>query len=139
MYLITEKLQSKIAEEDIIVYKLLKIEDNVIKAPYEKFVYEPKKLYKTELQKTYESNTFDTVTYLYYNNFSNYSIRKYLILDQLICIGPGFHAAFHADRYDRGIDEDLSIFECTIPAGSEYYEDSTGLLASNQIIINSKL
>jgi len=130
MCLITEQKEPFVAKEDITVYKTVEIDKGDKKGVYSSyyggFYYEFGKLYQDEME---ADNSFES----YFGNiviqvYGDYSLDKYTHV----------HRAFHSMIFERLAFSNryLTIVECTIPKGSLYYEDKTGLIASNQIIIN---
>ena len=51
----------------------------------------------------------------------------------------GFHSALSKKRFKELAYCNSSIYKCVIPKGSEYYENLSGLIVSNQIIIKNKI
>lgn len=125
--IVKKETEKQIAVEDIIVYKRLLFEkcNGLINAEYYPFCYELNVLYTTEIK---SSDNFQ-----YFDDKSHYGIST-LGVDKLIPYGEGFHSAFKKNRLHKKYGTD--IFQCTVPMGSEYYQDRSGLLVSNQIIIN---
>lgn len=135
MCLITTQKTAKIAEEDIVVYKgLMQLSETECKSIYQWWVYTLGQLYKTEIQEDDEWCAYDSKA----TTFLNSQFRGWSNGEQehvLKCIGPGYHACITLDR----LPNDNNIYQCTIPKGSEYYVDATGLIVSNQIIINKRI
>lgn len=140
MCLITTQKVAKVAEKDIIVYKEMnKISDTTCTSGYQGYLYTLGILNKTEI-KDVESNNWtcaDSVDSKYLNKTYGNDWNKRRPAE-LRCIGQGYHSFKTLERMDQGVYLD-DRYECAIPAGSEYYEDATGLLVSNQIIINKKV
>lgn len=131
--------QKKIAEEDITVYKELRhIYENVVSACYQDFNYTLEKLYKTEITKETPNEIIHTcfdykdsvVLMEAYGDFWRTNV-------DLVSYAQGFHSASDQNRFK--VSYYTSIYECVIPKGSEYYENLSGLIVSNQIIIKNKI
>jgi hypothetical protein len=136
MCLVTDKLDKNIAKEDMVVYKILcrkmSFGEIIIHSPYIYFPYEINKLYKTEIKETKDFSYYDSQVGDYY--FSSKNKKSFKSFDE------GFHSAKTVERLnDVWLKSGKSIYECIIPAGSEYYEDNTDLIVSNQIIITNKI
>jgi len=133
MCLIVKKgAKPRIANRDITVYKELVVFEG-IRSPYYFFEYELGKKYTTRITFTYkESGGYDMkeMIDMGVDGFSFEGRHR-------ICafIKRGFHAAVRADRI-RCAQPFRRLFRCTIPKGSEYYANRSGLIVSNQIIIN---
>lgn len=135
MCLITPNKEKKIAEEDMIVYKALMPDARSV---LQGFLYELNKLYETEIEESddwcaadsYAINALNEADYNYGTSRSD---------DRLISIGEGFHSCKTIERAEEMKDPNERIFSCTIPKGSEYYEDLSDLLVSNKIIINEEV
>lgn len=139
MCLIIEKdVKPSIAEEDIVVYKVLTPSRN---APIYNFPYERDKLYTTVIQ---ESEYFDVPDrdcseYLKENYGEDFKKRK-----DLKSLGQGFHSCYTLDRAkilsrSWSILRRYRIYKAIIPKGSEYYKGGTDLVVSNQIIVQEML
>lgn len=131
MCLVTPNKEKKIAEEDMIVYKILN--EDLSPFYWEGEAYEIGKLNEIEIQETSDFTDFDEISIRYNKGYKR---------DELVSFGQGFHSAKSIDRI-RDIRKAYSIpvpvlFTCIIPKGSEYYEDNSGLLVSNKIIIKEK-
>jgi hypothetical protein len=128
MCLITTQQIPFIAEGAMVVYKVLS-KDRI--SPYNAFHYLKNKLYQTEILKSNDWCCFDNKDQDYLDtHYPDWTREK---CSDLNCFGPGFHSALSSDRFQPNRHE--AIFTCTIPKGSEYYLDTTGLCVSNQIII----
>src|SRR5690606_17944195 len=96
------------------------------------FQYERNKLYQQEISISDNHTYFD-------NMDEKYIQDNWLELGELISIEEGFHFAETKERLQQTIDHylmnNVEIFTCIIPAGSEYYAGFTDLAAANQIII----
>lgn len=108
MCLIVDKEEFKIemAQEDIVVYKVLKKYDKDVVSPYQEFVYEIGKKYKTRMKPRL---------------YSHYNYCE---------ISEGFHSFLNEkdakdEKLDiqygniRNKDLDLCCFRCVIPKGSK--------------------
>lgn len=130
--------QKKIAEEDIIVYKELRyIYENVVSACYQDFEYVLNTFYKTEIKESEEQyhTCYDELDdHTLSSTYENWTRNK-----DLVSYAQGFHSAMSQDRFKELSYYNSSIYECVIPKGSEYYENLSGLVVSNQIIIKNKI
>jgi hypothetical protein len=124
---------SSIAEEDIIVYKLMCEANSVtVKSPYLHYEYIFNKLYKTIIKETDDFCYFDTIDEYYYQNL-NEDV-------ELKSLSEGFHSALTINRLlNINGTTDYPIYKCIIPKGSVYFKDETGLIISNQIIITKEI
>jgi hypothetical protein len=163
MCLITAQKEALIAEQDITVYKLLKVKelerhDGSVTieylAPYWDSHYNLGTLYKTTIKEILEDNycdkcAFDESDRLVLDSLfkdsdgrANWSPPCYSGKEPADAkyFGAGYHACTTMERL-TGPDYygETKIFECTIPAGSEYYLNPSGLIISNQIIINKQI
>jgi len=143
MCLITEQKKAKIAEEDITVYKEVIIGDEKCMSPIHGFEYKFNKLYTSAtlrpksiigLRFADDFSIHDIRTGVYYFSDKKVNIAGgEVVIDNKCCdyvvISKGFHAYTNFER-----DKDINV-KCIIPKGSEYFEDATGLIVSNQIII----
>lgn len=137
MCLITTQREPKVATEDMVVYKaLVKRDETTASSVYQSHKYTLGQLYTTEIG---ESDEWCAADYADSNwlttNYPDWHKGKRK--EELICIGAGYHAGVQQERIEESFTE--PIYECTIPKGSEYYLDATGLIVSNQIIINKKI
>lgn len=138
MCLITDQLTAKIATEDIVVFKALKKVNKESARSYMSstgFTYTLGETYRTEIKDSCDWTPLDERN----RNFLNRHHPKWYSenTNVLKCIGQGFHAAKTPNRM-KGFDgsNGESIYQGTIPAGSEYFEDGDGLIVSNSICIN---
>ena len=148
MCLVTNQQKPIILTEDMIVYKLLTTANHpLILSIYFNFSWTLNKKYKTKILKRK----------LTHDNFSHYDemaleslfqlTKTKSITGLLICfreknhgysiISDGFHSFKTIERIS-GLTHH-TIFECTIPKGSKIYEDTSGLIVSNQLIINKPI
>ncbi len=135
MCLVTDQQQPKIAEEDITVYKLLQ----GMNAPCNEFTYKLGQLYKTEVKESVDRWCYDSLDRKTLND--KYG-EKWPEDDTIKCFGEGFHSAVNPDRLRQTNMSSMwkaGLYECTIPKGSEYYDNPSDLVVSNQIIINKKI
>jgi len=131
MCLLTTWEKPKIAKYDFEVYKKLH-EYNSTKATsiYQDFIYNLNELYKTEIKETiYRSNADEIDCQWEIDN--NHSATP----EKIYWYGEGFHAATTKDRLKT---HDGNLYLCRIPKGSKYFLDPTGLIISDQIIIEKK-
>lgn len=148
MCLITDWKGSKIAQEDMHVFKVL---DKVRSALYMcNHTYEEGVLYKTDIKRSEPGK--ETFADLYeldlimklidkprsaysFNDFENHILKD----PRLQVIGSGFHSVRTYERATMLGHTGRMICHTIIPKGSEYYESVTGLLVSNQIIVNGEV
>lgn len=132
MCLITEQASPKILEEDKTVYKVVTSTGEGWKSQYERFPYIPGQLYATEIHVSKGDGMYSDQT------AQNY-YEKEEQQDKLFTIGRGFHSFETEERAEEhlGLLSEILV-KCTIPKGSEYWEDATGLIASNQIILHKE-
>jgi hypothetical protein len=139
MCLVTLQKEPLIAEQDMKIFKIL---TKTLKPPYWMGEpYELEKLYQTELVKV------DPTIEKYISYFDSRARNAYNSADlySLITIGQGFHSITDFDRAKDALDnmfhftDEKFMHTATIPKGSLYYEDSTFLIVSNQIIIHDRI
>ena len=132
MCLLTYQKEPIILKEDKVVWKILR--KNLV-SQHEGFKYILRKLYKTKIVFTDSAAIYDDEQEVYW---VAPGVRK----PDVVSISEGFHS-FYSEKYTDIILDRSHLqyykYKCTIPAGSEYYEDETGLCASNQIIIVKKV
>ena len=145
MCLITKQTKSTILTEDMIVYKkIMSIQEGLYSCLFN-FQWELGKLYQTTIEESDEFTFHDRLskhTMLRFCGMSENNIKTthhsdlkdFLIENAAKCYGAGFHSATYKSRLK--LFRRQYVYECTIPAGSEIYNDNTGLIISNQIIIN---
>lgn len=138
MCLLTTWKKPKTAIEDIVVYKVLEIKkletsEIVLVSPYMFFTYNFNTLYTTEFEAEASDDPcpFDEEAQENRDNMINNGISYW-------AIGSGFHSALSEKRLQFNTSYYKKPFQGIIPAGSLYYEDSTGLIVSNQIIIRKE-
>jgi len=145
MCLITKQQQSETATTDIPVWKVL---DSDLKSLFMDFQYKDGVVYQQDIELITEED---------YNNrelldrvcaYDGAVYRKYgkglcsdVMNPNFVYIEKGFHAFTNRERGEDGtrssaygIYNDI-MAEFIIPEGSEYYEDETGLIVSNHIIM----
>lgn len=150
MCLITTQKEPKIAEHDLISYKLLQEDLRPILFYITKdnkgfFKYVLGELNKTEIKVggIYDWQCFGDVDLDWVERFTQG--QSWSQHPDLINFTEGFHSSFTKEPFngvtiDRvGTSPKWLMFECTIPKGSEYYENPVGLVVSNQIIINKQI
>jgi hypothetical protein len=141
MCLITRQMQPLIAENDMIVYKILRVN---LQSPYWYFRYEQNKVYKTEIldAPSNKCTVFDNREFEFLKKEKiDWANEEWIKENKetIRCISAGFHAATTPGRLNNTVWELTEIlFKCTIPKGSEYFEDGDELIVSNQIIINEE-
>ena len=142
MCLITEQKVAQIAEEDIIVYKDVILGDEKCMSPVHGFKYKFNRLYTSAtlrpksiigLKFADDFSMHDLRVGSYYFSDKKVNVaRGEIVTDNKCCdyvvISKGFHSFKTKDRSYYNVI-------CIIPKDSEYFEDATGLIVSNQIII----
>lgn len=134
MCLLTYQKEPIILKEDKVVWKILK---KNLRSQHENFKYILEKLYKTEIVFTDSVYIYDDEQEIYRAAFR---VRK----PGVVSISEGFHSFYSEGYIDIILARHVEYlgwckFKAIIPAGSEYYEDETGLCVSNQIIIVEKV
>jgi len=138
MCLITEQKKPKVADKDIVCYKAggYNKQKNIFWGIYYCFEYELSKLYKTKLKESTDCFYYDSEAIEQYG-LNPFHFRPGKLMEELKkrynIIGSGFHSAESLDRLKREGRSEKA--KCIIPKGSLYYKDKTGLLVSNQIIV----
>lgn len=141
MCLLTYQKEPIILKEDKVVWKVMKEEiAGKILTWFNNFYYTLNKLCKQPINIGDTVQAFDDPQYEMYIDEIDH--KTYILKENVISIDKGFHA-FTDKRLARKYAPIGStykfLYKCIIPAGSEYYEDETGLCVSNQIIIVEKV
>lgn len=165
MCLITEQRKPFIASRDITVYKEMNIASKILKPGFWpcSFVYEYGILYQTEILKSELIMYHDQLVVDFYGfkleqqkpftgKLSGKIVKRITTVREryafykdikiacerkiLFSYGAGFHSMSRARLKNCKLNTEQIITECTIPKGSLYYRDKTGLIVSNQIIVN---
>lgn len=118
MCLFTKQQEAKIANENIIVYKLLHCNNGVLRPPiFSSYIYKLRKLNSTNIE-----------------------------LSPVLDLGYNVYQAFHAFTTIHNaltssiVRNNVLLYKCVIPKGSEYYISVCGSeIASNKIIIKRKV
>jgi hypothetical protein len=159
MCLITAQKEALIAQEDFIVYKYLRVIEKdtlqkIYRAPYHDMEYNLGELYTTTIEKISDDDNFDKVAFdsvdsnVLNNLFkdskeeSNWCIAWYNGDEpaDVKYFGSGFHAMTTLERAEKVSNMyEYRLFECTVPAGSEYYLNPSDLIISDKIIINKQI
>lgn len=152
MCLITAQKEAMIAEQDITVYKLFNVEltpegEKTYTSPFQYTGYRLNELYKTTIEDTDDDAAFDEIdrnklNEVFRDSHDRPNWHPYWYTGSepadVKRIGQGFHAMITLERAIPVLkewDHSRKIVECTIPAGSEYYLNPSGLIVSNQIIV----
>lgn len=143
MCLITEQKKPKRVKEDMIVYKTGYAHYNSngnleeVNAVFNFFNYLPHQLYETKFSfinpASREAIGYDDEVNLAYGNRNERSTKNLLV------VAKGFHSAKNIERLKQSSNHCGHKFECIIPKGSLIYEDKTGLIVSDKIIIKKEL
>lgn len=145
MCLITTQQEAFISAEDMTVYKALHHRMKKVCAIHREFYYDIGKLYETEIkevEKSYQRLAADEVDEKTLNRLDEYIGwgRGYVNRTPIHIryIGQGFHSALRESRARQLGSDSYSnfIYRCTIPKGSEYFLNPSGLVVSNKLIIN---
>jgi hypothetical protein len=129
MCLVTEQTKALTAKEDIICYKLVDEIYGEIRSVYvPSFVWIPNQLNQTKLVQTKKHKPYDSRAAFAYPDpemFPQLPKKNYTIISE------GFHAA----KFQERLDSNKTLVRCIIPKGSKYFEDVTGLIVANQMIL----
>lgn len=145
MCLITKQKKPTKLTKDLTVYKKVDLINNVPHSAHNNFKWEINKLYSTKMLPSTEIKMHDELVNDCYSlhdlTYEYVEKEKLKILKdkKLVAIGHGFHSAKNIDRFIYGCWGRNVFVECTIPKGSLIYKDKTGLIVSNQIIMNKIL
>ena len=141
MCLLTYQKEPIILKEDKVVWKVMKEEiAGKILAWFNNFYYTLNKLCKQPINIGDTVEAFDDPQFEMY--IDEIDLKTYILKENVISIDKGFHAFTDkvlARKYAPIGSTNKFLYKCIIPAGSEYYEDETGLCVSNQIIIVEKV
>lgn len=122
MCLITEQKEPIILEEDLIVYKNVKLTKNGYESYFFPFTWKAKKLEETELKTGIKFTGFDPLVTCHYKD----SISEIKSWEE------GFHFAFTKERLHI---LNVPIKEFLIPKGAQVVKDATGLGVTNKIMM----
>lgn len=117
--------QPKVAEENIIVYKSVRVRDNELLSSYRNYIWKKGLLRVTKMEESDEKLYAD-----WRDKDINYGFHT-----QLKFIGKGFHSCgsfIRATEIKQWYDE--QVMECMIPKGALYYHNLSDLYVSNKII-----
>lgn len=132
MCLITDQKKPKIAEEDMTVYKILLKSMGTYSTMFELFKYDLNVLYETTIKKSSDISCLDDID----EDALKKTFGQWKKNPKLIAYGQGYHSAYEAERLKSLANEfDGVIMECVIPKGSKYYDNISGLVVSNQLIV----
>lgn len=120
-----------VADNDLTVYKVVKIVNGTIISYFQDYNYEFNKLYKTTLNTNIVP--YNGVDLLYIDRgFHSYLVNKDLI--KWMHFEPYTEIVFGTDSYV--LDFFTKIIECTIPKNSIYFINEFKDVVSNKIILN---
>ena len=137
MCLLTYQKEPIILKEDKVVWKVMEEEiAGKILTWFNNFYYTLNKLCKQPINIGDTVQAFDDPQCEMY--IDRIDLETYILKENVISIDKGFHA-FTDKVLARKYATYKFLYKCIIPAGSEYYEDETGLCVSNQIIIVEKV
>ena len=123
MCLVTNK-EAEILEEDLIVYKILRITDNQIKSIFYEYTWEIDKLYEIDIKEDDDFTFFDDEDENYVDNNKFFDLKAY---------GQGFHSALTEKRLENMIFKNNVLAELVVPKGYIIYRGFTDLIISNKI------
>lgn len=138
MCLLTYQTKPSIAKKNIRVYKVFIVlnKDNTLLSPYMHFKYTLNQLFVV-------NNAFFGINTKNRSPFDNWATEVYRnrgdLLFNVQSYAEGFHSMFTLSRAKLGMRKDENIYECIIPKDSLYFEDETGLIISNQIIVKRNI
>lgn len=125
------KVQKKVAEKDIEVYKIGLVQDNRFICEFQDFSYE-KGVVNKELVLKEESHWFGYITINEgYHSYKRVSIRFNSLLGKIKCIYRGYIIQPYLDDLYH-----LATF--IIPKGSIYYENRDGEIVSSNIVYTGR-
>lgn len=117
--------KKRIAETDIRTFKILKSVEQILCAYYQN--------YKYTIGKLNSVNSLELIRNKIFEGFHSYDLNN----DCLSALGgivvQGKEGGF-LDYFSRA--DHIVKVECTIPKGSEYYENSLGEIVSNKLIVD---
>ena len=121
----------KIAKTNKTVYKVMYIYGaKEASSQFSRFKYFLNQLYTCDIKEIDDNCSYDDIALRWKND----------LRIEYKSIGEGFHSFYKKRMCDDMINvNNLSFYKCIIPKGSKYYEDGTGLVVSNQIIIKKRL
>lgn len=133
MCLVTDQKEPKIAHEDIKVYKVLKDIDGQHFSVCHPFQWLADIINTSELNK----QKFENYLFNPYCDYIDSDYYEDCDKINLFVIVKGFHAFKTPERGINWIKscDNKNMYECIIPKGSLYYEDATGLIVSNQMML----
>lgn len=127
-------LQRHIAETDIISTKVLVLEKNKLRAFYRKYYYAIGELNQTDfpLEMNYLGNIYEG-----FHSYNSENIKYVKAITGIFVNNIVRKEFIHIFNFQEC--NSLVVVECTIPKGSEYYENSIGEIVSDKLIINKIL
>lgn len=126
-------LQSHIAETDIVSTKVLVLEENKLRAYYRKYYYTIGEL--NQIDFPLEVNYLGRIN----EGFHSYNNENIKYIKTIIGIFVDNIVKKECIHLFNSTCDSLVVVECTIPKGSEYYENSIGEIVSDKLIINKIL
>ena len=155
MCLLTNQLKPHIAKKDITVYKTLAktysdvLCKHIYISPYKNMEYVPGVLYKTRIKITKLINDVSPAISFDHRTLNSYYMHvcsigeNPLIATKLLLkcnrtrsIDTGFHATTSPERFKNGLEKQHeNIYLFIIPKDAQYYKDNTGLIVSNEIMM----
>lgn len=139
MCLIVKKgTKEKIAENDIICYKdIEKDTQGKLRSAIQWFNYTIGKIYTTELRRVDNVEIGKNAYYADDTSRQRYEVYEEQEKENMLV---SYNRGFHSYKNKEIVDCDrIPNYECTIPKGTKYIEDETGLICSEAIIINKIL
>jgi len=130
MCLVTTDATIRIAKTNMIVYKIgaMSPKGKYFYSEMQEYRYTLGELNSCDISKPENDGLYyDVISSEYYEEMPN---KQY--------ISRGFHSARKKERFVHSYFF-TDVVKCTIPKGSQYIKDKTGLIVSNQIIINKQV
>lgn len=141
MCLITTQREPSIAVTDMVVYKaLVRVSPGLAQSPFVNHQYEVGVLYKTTIASSNRWTCFDGVDRDVLQTLPEYKGWQRGRAG-IFYYGAGFHSMLELKRCTDYCESTsfLDAYKCTIPAGSEYYTNPSGLVVSNKIIVEGRV
>lgn len=128
-------LQRHVAETDIISTKVLVLEGDKLHACYREYYYTIGELNQTDFP--LETNYLGNI-YKGFHSYNNENIKYVKAITGIFVNNIVKKEFIHVFNFNIECNS-LVVVECTIPKGSEYYENSIGEIVSDKLTINKIL
>lgn len=126
--------QPKTVEEDIIVYKVVTVNNRGIYSFFQNFAYKEQKDYCLGCELTVKDNVNDYY-YVIINGFHSYDKKVKVSVNANFSVNVySMDGAIYWNYVNHGI----AIIECIVPKGSTYFENEDGEIVSNRIILTNR-